>query len=87
VTSSHPVARKYRLVEWMNEQVIKSICEVRKAADLTQEMWKPLEDTVQILKRHNVDITDTHIGDFDLQSYLEEAPLIWEQVSPYMCRY
>jgi hypothetical protein len=33
-----------------------------------------------LLKRHNVDITDTHIGEYDLQSYLEEAPTSWEQV-------
>jgi hypothetical protein len=35
----------------MAAQVIKSICEVRKSADSTQEMWKPLEDLVQVRTR------------------------------------
>jgi hypothetical protein len=30
------------------EQVIKSISEVRKASDLTNEIWKPLEEMVQV---------------------------------------
>lgn len=61
-------------------EVMKTICDVRKASELFAEVWLPFQELISTLKRHNVDVTDVMIGNsgYDLQSYLEEAPTAWE---------
>jgi len=62
------------------KQVMKDIGDVRKRMEVTQAMFEPLKETVQLLKNHGVDIASTEVSGKDVQDYLEEAPMAWDSL-------
>eukprot|EP01041_Mallomonas_annulata_P000386 gene386-700_t len=62
--------------------VMEDIRDVRKAMDVTQEMFQPLQDTLNTLKSHGVDLSTipTIADNKSMQDYLDEAPLGWDAV-------
>ena len=61
--------------------VMEDIRDVRKALDITTEMFKPMQDAINTLKSHGVDVaTLKKIGDKPVQDYLDDAPLAWDTV-------
>ncbi|CAM9131888.1 unnamed protein product, partial [Ectocarpus fasciculatus] len=61
--------------------VMEDIRDVRKAIDSTQEMFVPLQKTLNTLKEHGFDIsTIPRIGEHHVQDYLDDAPLAWDAV-------
>jgi hypothetical protein len=54
---------------------------VKKAMDVTQELFQPLQNILNALKAHGMDMsTLPKIGDKVLQDYLDEAPMAWDVV-------
>lgn len=51
----------------MTYQVMKDISEVRKAMDITQEMFDPLHDMIVVLKQHGVDVTGVQVAEKNVQ--------------------
>ena len=61
--------------------VMEDIRDVRKAMNITQELFGPLQDILHTLKAHGIDLLSLpSIGDMSMQDYLDEAPLAWENV-------
>ena len=61
--------------------VMEDIRDVRKAMDITQEMFQPLQDILNTLKSHGVDLSSIpQVGERSIQDYLDEAPLAWDAV-------
>lgn len=61
--------------------VMEDIRDVRKANDFTQEIFKPLQESLNILKAHGTDLFSLEkIGGKVVQDYLDEAPLAWDTV-------
>eukprot|EP01035_Chromulina_nebulosa_P017812 gene17812-23422_t len=64
--------------------VMEDIRDVRKAMDLTADMFHPLQDIIAILKSHSVDLSilpaigNENAGAKSLQDYLDDAPMIWD---------
>ena len=62
-------------------EIMEHIRDVRQAADVTQEMFEPLQNMINILKAHGTDITSLpKVGDRPLQDFLDDAPMVWENV-------
>lgn len=61
--------------------VMEDIRDVRKAIDATREMFQPLQEALNILKAHGVDLaTLEKINGKYVQDYLDDAPLAWDTV-------
>ena len=54
------------------------IRDVRKSMDETSDMIHPLRETVALLKKNGLLMTDVRIGGMDVNEYLEQAPLKWD---------
>lgn len=71
-------------MEWMNRSlmlVMEDIRDVRKAIDTTQELFKPLQDALNILKMHGTDLQNLpKISGKYVQDYLDEVPMAWDSV-------
>jgi dynein heavy chain, axonemal len=62
-------------------KVMEDIRDVRKAMDDTQEIFEPLQEVVNTLKAHGVDISSIpNIGEIPVQDYLDDAPMGWDAV-------
>ena len=62
-------------------KVMEEIRDVRKAMDTTPEIFEPLQKTLNLLKAHGTDLMSLpKIADRQIQDYLDDAPLAWEQV-------
>ena len=62
-------------------KVMEDIRDVKKAVDVTQEMFQPMQNILNALKAHGTDMsTLPKIGDKVLQDYLDEAPMAWDAV-------
>jgi dynein heavy chain, axonemal len=62
-------------------RVMEDIRDVRKAIDTTQEIFKPLQESLNILKAHGTDLVLLEkINGKLVQDYLDEAPLAWDSV-------
>ena len=61
--------------------VMEDIRDVRKAMDITLEMFEPLQETLNTMKTHGVDIASIPaVGDTPVQDYLDDAPMAWDAV-------
>lgn len=61
--------------------VMEDIRDVKKALEITTEMFKPLQDSINLLKAHGTDInTLKKVADKPVQDYLDDAPLGWDTV-------
>jgi dynein heavy chain len=61
--------------------VMEDIRDVRMAIDTTHEIFKPLQESLNILKAHGTDLVMLEkIGGKLVQDYLDEAPLAWDTV-------
>jgi dynein heavy chain len=61
--------------------VMEDIRDVRKAMDVTAEMFVPLQKTLNTLKDHGFDVSSIpNIREHTVQDYLDEAPLAWDAV-------
>ena len=62
--------------------VMEDIRDVRKAMDVTKEMFVPLQNILNILKAHGIDLSSISkiVPDKNIQDYLDEAPMMWEAV-------
>jgi len=61
--------------------VMEDIRDVRKAIDVTQEIFAPLQESLNILKAHGIDLVMLDkIGGKLVQDYLDDAPLAWDSV-------
>lgn len=61
--------------------VMEDIRDVRKAIDMTGEIFQPLQESLNILKAHGTDlIMLERINGKSVQDYLDEAPLAWDTV-------
>jgi dynein heavy chain, axonemal len=68
-------------------RVMGDIRDVRKAMDVTQEMFQPLQEILITIKAHGIDLaTLDKIGDKTVQDYLDEAPMQWDGVVKKMFR-
>ena len=70
-------------------QVMENIRDVRMASEETKDMFEPLQKILVALKSHGVDITALDkIGEdnMPIQDYLDEAPLLWDNVEKKMFR-
>ena len=70
-------------------QVMENIRDVRMASDETKDMFDPLQKILVALKSHGVDITGLDkVGEdgMPMQDYLDEAPLLWDNVEKKMFR-
>jgi dynein heavy chain len=70
-------------------QVMENIRDVRMASDETKDMFDPLQKILVALKGHGVDITGLDkVGEdgMPMQDYLDEAPLLWDNVEKKMFR-
>jgi len=62
-------------------KVMEGIRDVKKAMDATQEMFQPMQNILNCLKAHGMDIAALpKIGDKIMQDYLDEAPMGWDAV-------
>lgn len=62
-------------------RVMEDIRDVKKAMDITQEMFQPLQNILNALKAHGMDMTTLpKVQDKVLQDYLDEAPMAWDAV-------
>jgi dynein heavy chain len=60
---------------------MEDIRDVRKAIDVTQEIFAPLQESLNILKAHGIDLVMLDkIGGKLVQDYLDDAPLAWDSV-------
>ena len=60
---------------------MEDIRDVRKAIDTTQELFKPLQDSLNILKMHGTDLQSLpKINAKYVQDYLDEVPMAWDSV-------
>jgi len=61
--------------------LMEDIRDVRKAMDVTQEMFVPLQETLNLMKAHGVDVSSIPlIVDRPVQDYLDDAPMAWDAV-------
>lgn len=68
-------------------RVMGDIRDVRKAMDVTQEMFQPLQEILITIKAHGIDLASLDkIGDKTVQDYLDEAPMQWDGVVKKMFR-
>jgi dynein heavy chain len=68
-------------------RVMGDIRDVRKAMEVTQEMFQPLQEILVTVKAHGIDLaTLSKIGDKSVQDYLDEAPMQWDGVVKKMFR-
>jgi len=62
-------------------KVMEDIRDVRKSMEVTHEMFQPLQEILNMLKSHGVDIsTIPQVNERSIQDYLDEAPLAWDAV-------
>jgi dynein heavy chain len=59
-------------------QAMTAIRDVRKRTDATDEMFEPLRNTVTVLKKYNVSVSD------QIVKQLEESPALWSNVKKKM---
>ena len=68
-------------------RVMGDIRDVRKAMEVTHEMFQPLQEILVTVKAHGIDLaTLSKIGDKSVQDYLDEAPMQWDGVVKKMFR-
>lgn len=61
--------------------VMEDIRDVRKAMNITQELFVPLQNILHTLRAHGMDMLSLPtIGDLSIQDYLDEAPMAWDKV-------
>ncbi|RYG70338.1 hypothetical protein EON64_00425, partial [archaeon] len=61
--------------------VMEDIRDVRKAIDVTKELFAPMQEVLNILKAHGVDLLGLEkINGKLVQDYLDDAPLAWDSV-------
>ena len=59
-------------------EVMADIRDVRKAMDITQEMFAPLRECCALLKKYQIDVAVESVNGKPVLDYLEEAPMQWE---------
>ena len=59
-------------------EVMADIRDVRKAMDITQEMFGPLRECCALLKKYQIDVAIESVNGKPVLDYLEEAPMQWE---------
>lgn len=63
-------------------KVMEDVRDVRKAMDMTQEMFQPMQQTLNLLKAHGTDLAALPriVPDKTVQDYLDEVPMAWDNV-------
>lgn len=58
--------------------VMAVIRDVRRKRDYFEEIYEPQNESIQLLRKYNVEVMHEKIASENLQDYLEELPMAWE---------
>lgn len=61
-------------------RVMTHIRDVRKRMNMTNDLFDPLRETVQVLKVHGIAMEDNRVSGHTVPDYLEAAPMQWEAI-------